>query len=256
MFSIIRTGMVAVGSVMLLSLAACSGSGDGVPPDVRVEVSPGTRIPVGDTAAIAIHASGKDLEFEWKAERGKLSSTSAPSVVYRAESPAGKDIVTVKVTGAGGSTTRATVFEVVEAASTPSGGPQPSGKSGVTLTNLENGDTVPCQVIARGKYSVDGVGTIWPVVYVGGRYHPQDEGGKAPTMLNGEWSGTVRFGNCDEPEESSGTAFQLLVVSADQKANAAFESYLQRAKKVGSYPGLDSLPDVTTAHVRILVTRQ
>jgi hypothetical protein len=95
---------------------------------------------------------------------------------------------------------------------------------------------------------------IWPVIYIEGRYHPQDEGGKGASKLNGNWTGTVRFGDCNKPQGATGKPFQLLVVTTDKVANQAFESYIQKGMRDG-FHGLRKLPAGTTEQARIQVTR-
>ena len=68
-------------------------------------------------------------------------------------------------------------------------------------------------------------------------------------MDNGKWTGIVGFGNCDDPNADRGAKFQLLVVTVDEQANAAFEKYKPSDE-------MKSLPQGTEVHARITVTRQ
>ena len=126
----------------------------------------------------------------------------------------------------------------------------------VTLTTLKQGDTVPCDYWAEGTYQAGLQGTIWPVVFVTGNYHPQDDGGSPPTMKEGKWAGPVRFGDCNNPNATRGQTFQLLIVTANEAANKAFLDYLNTAAKTGLYSGTPRLPDGVTEILRITVTRQ
>ncbi len=237
---------------LLISLGTLLGAcgGELQLPDVgEIEVQPSERIPVGETAALTVPASGTGLAFQWSADQGELSATANPSAVYKAPLTPGRATVTVQVTGDGGSVVRSKTFEIIDKPAAPA----PSAEA-VTLTSHQDEQTVPCTIVAKGKYSPDVTEAIWPVVLVAGVYHPQGEGGKAPPRANGGWSGTVRFGDCTKPEETSGQPFLLLVVTADEAANRAFESYIKQGTTTG-FPGMPELPDGATEHVRILVTR-
>jgi hypothetical protein len=128
--------------------------------------------------------------------------------------------------------------------------------SAVTLTNLQDGQTVPCQNIVRGTYPLDLKDYIWPIVYVGGRYYPQDGGGKAAQKVGGNWYQTVRFGDCNQPQEDVGRPFQLIIITANESANTEFEEYIKAVQASGSWPGLIELPPGIVEHVLITVIRQ
>jgi hypothetical protein len=128
--------------------------------------------------------------------------------------------------------------------------------SAVTLTTPQDGQTVPCQNIARGTYPLDLKDYIWPIVYVAGRYHPQDEGGKAAQKIGGNWLQTVRFGDCTNPKKDVGTPFQLIIVTANEAANAEFEKYIKAGQASSNWPGMIELPPGTKEQVRIMVIRQ
>jgi hypothetical protein len=133
------------------------------------------------------------------------------------------------------------------------------GPDTVTLAYPEGGQSVPCENLAKGRYSSDITNSIWPVVYIGGKFHPQDEGGKAPPMVKGNWYGTVRFGDCKQPPGyDRGKVFQLVIVTANEQANKEFEDYLAacKAKPTPSWPGMDNLPEGVKEYVRIVVTRE
>jgi hypothetical protein len=125
----------------------------------------------------------------------------------------------------------------------------------ITLTNPQAGQTVPCENTASGTYSLDLKEYIWPIVYVAGRYHPQDEGGKAAQKVEGNWFQTVRFGVCDQPQRDVGKSFQLIIVTADKSANAVFEEYIRTAASK-NWQGLSALPPGAKEYVRIAVIRQ
>jgi hypothetical protein len=225
-----------------------------VPPRVsEIHVQPSKRIDAEGTASLTVEASGKELQFKWSAARGRVSSPSAPSVVYTAPSAAGQDTVTVEVTGAGGTTVQSATFEVVPAAAPAEQNPTAQA---VSITSHHKDQTVSCEEPVQGRYAPSVTGPIWPVVYVGGRYHPQDEGGQPATMSDGEWYGTVRFGDCSNPAGDEGRTFQLFVVTVDETANAAILKYFERTRKTGKYPGLIRLPKGTREYPpRLLVRR-
>ena len=53
-----------------------------------------------------------------------------------------------------------------------------------------------------------------------------------------------------------GKVFQLIIVTADEQANKAFEDYVAAGRSAGWYTGVDSLPVGVKEYVRIAVTRQ
>jgi hypothetical protein len=102
---------ILLGTVFLL--LGCSFGSE--PPLVaEIEAQPSTTIVIGDTASLTIAASGIDLRFDWAAQRGTLSESTKPSVIYRAPSSPGPDTVTVKITNSGGQIVRNITFTVVE----------------------------------------------------------------------------------------------------------------------------------------------
>lgn len=240
---------------LFVPLATCRNQENKIHAE-EIHIEPSERLAVGEEAALTIQASGAgELEFKWSANRGTLSSPLGFSTNYKAPSTPGQAIVSVQITSEGSSVVRSKTFEIVDK-------PTPSLSSitsslplgAVTLTSHKDGYTVPCEAIAKGRYSSDVTGAIWPVVYIGNAYHPQDEGGKSASKVNGDWTGTVRFGDCNKPQEASGKPFQLLVITADDAANRAFESYIQSGRQSG-FLGMRGLPAGTVEHVRIRVTR-
>lgn len=244
---------LVVGSAVLLAAFTACGKAPETPPQVGdIQVQPSKKIEAGGTASLTVTASGKDLRFKWSAGRGSVLSPTAPSVVYTAPATPGMDTVSVEVTGAGGTTVKNASFEVVSDAPAE----EATDGQAVTITSHRKGQTVLCEEPIQGRYSPEVTGPIWPVVYIGGGFHPQDEGGQPATMSNGEWYGTVRFGNCNKPAESRGKTFQLFVVTVDPQANAEFLSYLERGRRTGEYPGLPALPKGAKEYPpRMLVTR-
>jgi hypothetical protein len=242
-----------VPALLSVLLVACQNQNDGVRIS-PIHVEPSERISVGETAALTIQASGSGLAFQWSTNRGTLLAPSRPSTIYRAPSTPGLATVNVQVTGAGGSAVESKTFEIVDkpSPSLVSTSAPPAGA--VTLSSHQEGQTVRCEAMAKGLYSPDVISAIWPVIYIDSRYHPQDEGGKGASKVNGNWIGTVRFGDCNKPQEATGKTFQLLVVTADEAANQAFESYIQKGMRDG-FHGLRKLPAGTTEQARIMVMR-
>ncbi|HEX7180781.1 MAG TPA: hypothetical protein VF756_02995 [Thermoanaerobaculia bacterium] len=238
-------------TTLLIIFAACGG--DPNPPQVSdIHVQPNKTISTEGTASLTVEAAGKALEFKWRAERGTVSSPTAPSVLYTAPSTAGLDTITVEVHGEGGTTLRSTTIEVGRASVTTEETPV---EQAVTLTSHHEGQSVKCEELAQGVYARDVTDSIWPVVYVGGRYHPQDEGGKPAAKSNGRWYGTVRFGDCQQPDSAHGQVFHLIIVTTDEHANGVFKRYVEEASRKGSYPGLEELPKSATEQLRVVVTR-
>ncbi len=215
------------------------------PPTIQeLQVDP-QSVPASGEANVSVNASGSGtLQFKWTAARGQVEPADQPGAVYKAPGEPGKDTITVQVSNSGGSVTKGVTIEV---AAEGAGG-------AVALAIPQDGDTVECEVFAKGTYSPEVQDVIWPVVFVGGRYHPQDEGGLAPSKANGQWLGTVRFGDCTHPDTDIGRTFQLVIVTADTQANAAFEAYLRTAAP--NFRGLPGLPPGVTEHARIVVTRR
>ncbi len=155
----------------------------------------------------------------------------------------------------------ALLFVILLALSGCGGGGSPSqpaastGTGTVTLTNLKDGQEVPCRLAIEGAYPPSVTDAIWPLVYVDGVYHPQDTpqgSGKSAVKAEGTWRGNVQFGDC---AQSKGQVFQLVIVTADRGANKAFEDYLTETRKTKTYVGT-LLPPGATEQARISVTRQ
>jgi hypothetical protein len=126
----------------------------------------------------------------------------------------------------------------------------------VVLTTPQDGQKVPCSNIAKGTYPPDFKGYIWPVVYVSGRYYPQATGGKAAQKNSGNWYQTVRFGDSNHLKEDEEKPFQLIIVTANELANAEFEKYEKAGQASRNWRGMVELPPGTIEQVRIRVTRQ
>ena len=242
------------------------------PPAVILNVTPGPQVAIGQGVAIVIKVEPYEkLEWKWSVTGtggGQLNSTMGEQVVYTAGSKEGVDIVVVEAKTASGTTIKQTVALTSVASPTampvapivtprPSIPPTATPSVGVTLTNLQSDQKVPCETIARGTYPLDLKEYIWPVVYINGRYHPQDEAGKAASKVGGNWYQTIRFGDCTRPPEyDRGKPFQLIVVTANDSANAEFERYIKAGQSTNAWPGLIELPPGIKEHVRIVVIRQ
>lgn len=99
-------------------IAACAGA---TLEGSEITVNPNTTILIGQTATLKIDVivKGATPVFEWKVERGRLSSTGTPSVIYTAPDKAGPDVVTVVVTAGDATLTQSITFDVVEPTQTP-----------------------------------------------------------------------------------------------------------------------------------------
>ena len=126
----------------------------------------------------------------------------------------------------------------------------------VVLTTPQDGQKVPCSNIAKGTYPLDFKDYIWPVVYVSGRYYPQATEGKAAQKNSGNWYQPVRFGDCNDPKEDGEKPFQLIIVTANELANAEFEKYEKAGQASRNWRGMVELPQGTIEQVRLSVTRQ
>lgn len=297
MFGRRRTIRVYLAFSILLVLFAVAGCGPGPQPTptlspvaLVLDVNPNVKeIEAGTTVGIVARvATGEAASLRWSVtgnSGGKVSPETGDAVFYTAGNP-GVDIVTAEGTTAKGALVKERVsFNVVPAsrpspvlptatpvppvvtpvsptatpppAQAPTPTPQPPTPGAITLTSLTDGQSVPCENLAKGTYPLDLKDRIWPVVYIGGRFHPQDDGGKAPPMVNGNWYATVRFGDCTKPPEyDRGKTFQLIIVTANDAANKAFEDYIAKGQATGTWPGMVSPPEGAKEHLRIVVIRQ
>lgn len=246
------------------------------PPTILLDVKPASEVQTGQGVAIVAKVEPYEkLDLKWSVSGtsgGKLSADTGEQVVYTA-GQVGVDIVVAEGKTASGTPVKQTVALTIVAAPPTAAPTQPPTQvpsttapstitttspsaSTVTLTSLQNNQTVPCENLATGTYTLDIKDHIWPVVLINNRYHVQDEGGKAPTMIDGNWFATVRFGECTKPPEyDKGKLFQLIIVTADSSANAVFEEYLKTAASK-NWAGLPALPPGAKEYVRIVVTRQ
>jgi len=241
-------------------------------PAVSVNVSPGKQVPAGQAVAVVLDINPyQALDWRWTVSGtsgGRLSSNTGESAVYTAGNP-GMDIIVIQANLPGGELLKQTVAITVIQAETSTPQLPPTAEltmtlpptstppqSAVALTSLVDGQTVPCEVIAQGSYPLDFEESIWPVVYVAGRYHPQSDNLDGAAKVNGTWVQTVRFGDCTQPDRDRGKPFQLMIYSADKDANAAFNQYMLTGRSSGTWPGMIELPKGVTLHVRILVTRE
>lgn len=102
-------------------------------PEVNIVKNPdSTDVLVGGEVAIAVEVTGSDLSFKWSAEKGTLSRSDGPSVIYTAPQIGGQDNVDVIVTSNGVPTTRSIQFTVIVPASTIT--PSPGSSSGSTTS--------------------------------------------------------------------------------------------------------------------------
>ena len=271
---------------LLLTLSLITGCGGGAPapvptqptsptpkppPTITVDVSPGLEVPVGKSVSIVISVVPyEQLDWNWSLTGtggGQLSSKTGENVVYKAGME-GMDNVVAEAKTADGATLKKTVALTIVAApytptpvapmtATPLPTPTMSPPSGsaVTLTNIQDGQEVPCSNVARGTYPLDLTDEIWPVVYVIGRYYPQDEGGQSAQKNGGNWYQTVRFGDCNNPQQTVGQQFQLIIYTVDASAKAEFEKYLKTGAASG-LPGMTKVPEGATEQLRIGVIRK
>lgn len=219
------------------------------------------RLPERESAAISINIEPyEQLIWTWEVSGtsgGSLNTTQGENVIYTAGT-AGIDTVTARATMGDGTAVKQSVDINVEPPATAT--PLPTETAlppKVTLENLQDNQKVPCSNLVGGTFP-DGLDkAIWPVVFVGGVYHPQDEGGKAAQKANGRWFQTVRFGDCvNAPKKDIGQPFQLIIVTANESANAAFELYIANGKQTGKWPGMPALPEGAEEQVRVVVIRE
>ena len=249
-------------------LTACGGGEPPIPTTTPTKLPPTVKLTVstvnvqeGKEAAILVELQPyAELEWKWEvsgSSEGTLNKDTGETVIYTA-GKAGIDTVTARAKLADGTPVRESVTINVEPAATevppPTDTPEPPR---VTLAELKPEQKVPCANSLSGTYPAGLEKHIWPVVYVGGKYHPQDEGGKSAQTVDGRWYQTVRFGNCDaNPETDKGVRFQLIIFTANDSANAAFEAYISNGQKTGQWPGMTELPPGLEEQLRIVVIRE
>jgi hypothetical protein len=102
-------------AICFLAMALLAGCElGGPPPQVgEIQAQRGTTITTGEEASLTIAADGNQLKFEWTTQRGTLSDSAQPAVIYTAPDSPGTDTVTVKVTYSGGQIVRSIIFDVV-----------------------------------------------------------------------------------------------------------------------------------------------
>jgi predicted small lipoprotein YifL len=240
------------------------------PPAVDLEVSPGPQVSEGGSVAIVLKVEPyEELDWTWEisgTSGGRLNVTKGENVVYTAGN-VGVDIIVAAAQMRNGEIVKKTqsmnvvatsqaVLPLPTESSTEIPPTQEPTRDGLTLTTPQNDETVPCSTLAKGIYPLDLEDAIWPLIYIAGRYHPQDEGGRAAMKVEGNWYQTIRFGNCDNLAVDVNKPFQLIIVTANEAANAAFENYFKACAASGSYPGLVDLPPGSKEWVRITVIRE
>jgi hypothetical protein len=106
--------------------------------------------------------------------------------------------------------------------------------------------------IIRIEGSVGGLPTglrLWTVVHADGFYWPQRQAISSGTS----WVGQARVG---AGIEDRGKHYDVLIVAADESADAMFQAWLERGRETNQYPPLAALPpgatqmSVTTVRVR------
>ena len=232
------------------------------PPTITVRPDPNTDVALmlGEELPLQVDAtSTARLTVEWKLQGpGQLSEDKTqPSVIYIAPATleTGKTaIVSVVVQNEGGQTTQSITISLVEPTTTPIPSPGPVT---LTLTYPTDGAEVPCENTVEGEYGPELEGEIWPVVYVTGRYYPQDAGGQPASKVGGEWFQPVRFGDCEDPiklERDTGKGFELFVVVANEACHASMAEYFE----IGDFSGWTELPEScqenVPVHIRITRT--
>ncbi len=244
------------------------------PPTITVRPDPNTDVALmlGEELPLQVDATSTvRLTIEWKLQGpGQLSEDKTqPSVIYIAPATleTGKTaIVSVVVQNEGGQTTQSITISLVEPTATPTFTATPSTPTPtstpspdtdfVTLTYPTNGAEVPCENTAEGEYGPGLEGEIWPIVYIDGRFYPQDANGNPASKLSGEWFQTVRFGGCASANDlarDTGKVFELFVMVANDACHAVTTEYFE----IGDFSGWTELPESCQENVpvHIRVTR-
>ena len=261
-------------SIMLLllsatTLTACGGSAATAPPaasatqlehTVKLTIST-VNLQEGKETAILVEIQPYEtLDWIWEVSGtsgGSLNTNKGENVIYKA-GKAGIDTVTARGQLADGTPLKQSININVEAPATEVAlATETALPPKVTLTTPQNEQKVVCENLASGTYPLDVEEAIWPIVYINGRFYPQDEGGKSAKKVEGKWYQTVRFGDCTKANVDTGEQFQLIIVTANQTANAAFEEYFTNAQETGDWGGMIELPaSGVEEQLRIIVTRE
>jgi hypothetical protein len=119
----------------------------------------------------------------------------------------------------------------------------------ITLTTLEDGQTVPCENNAAGTYSEEVTEPIWPVVVIDNLWFPQDANFQPAFKSAGTWSQTVRFGDCNNLGPMSGRTFHLLIVKAVPECHDFFVEHFE----AGDFGGIldNEVPQACKDNVEI-----
>ena len=267
-------------TLLLLFLTACAApatpviQATPVPPQVDLVIQTDQQqITVGHPVAIVmtLNPPVAITEATWTvlSGQGDLQEKTNDVVVFTPSTESELMIIQVKGKTEAGTPFQQTInFRVVAPTEAPATQPvvekptvnvtvETQIPSLVTQDTLQDSQTVPCQNFIEGTYDKTVTEQIWPVIYVGGMFHPQDDNGKAPRMEDGKWFDTVRFGDCSKPAAfNRGTRFQLLIITSGPVCQKQIEDYLATARARG-FPGMPGLADdchkVTQA---ITVTRE
>jgi hypothetical protein len=136
---------------LCLALLVTACGGPTAPPVVSpINLQPNVNeIGIGGSATLTVTAQGENIQFNWTVNRGKLSATDTPSVIYTAPDMAGPDIVTVEVSGDGGSTVQSITLTIVEPTPTPTqtvtNTPTPTSTQTPTLTPTTTNTPTPTE---------------------------------------------------------------------------------------------------------------
>lgn len=132
----ILTPVILISMVGLLG-ACCPQSAPPSVSEIHMQpAQPGYTIMVGKEASLGVAATGGTLRFQWKAEKGGLSSPNSASTLYTAPDSPGLDTVSVTVTDNCGNVTVKSISIQVISDSTPTPTPTlpPTSTSTATFT--------------------------------------------------------------------------------------------------------------------------
>jgi hypothetical protein len=106
-------------TVAIFPLGACSQATPVAIDLSEINVNPDKTVLINEEISLSVNASGSNLQFKWTVEKGRVSSSDKPSIIYTAPNSPGSDTVTVEVLSGDVSKFRSIAINIVAPTSTP-----------------------------------------------------------------------------------------------------------------------------------------